>query len=173
LIRIRKARMSDVEKMQDLINHHAKAGRMLARSLLELYENLRDFYVASEGGKLLGTAALHTSWEDLAEVKSVSVAEGRQGSGLGRKLVEHCLAEAAALGVGRVFALTYVPGFFEKLGFTRIERSELPHRVWAECLRCPEFPDCGEIAMMRALPRKRRSRRLRKAGKPAKNSRRG
>ena len=165
MIRIRKARMSDVEKMQDLVNHHAKAGRMLARSLLELYENLRDFYVAAEGGKVLGAAALHTSWEDLAEIKSVAVAEGRQGSGLGRKLVEHCLAEAAALGVGRVFSLTYVPGFFEKLGFTRIERTELPHRVWAECLRCPEFPDCGEIAMVQDLPKKRRPVRRSKAKK--------
>ena len=161
MIRIRKARMADVEKMQDLINQHAKAGRMLARSLLELYENLRDFYVAAEGGRVVGAAALHTSWEDLAEVKSVAVADGRQGQGLGRKLIEHCLQEASALGVPRVFVLTYVPGFFEKLGFRRIERSELPHRVWAECLRCPEFPDCGEIAMIREIPRKRRNGRAR------------
>jgi amino-acid N-acetyltransferase len=165
LIRIRKARMADVEKMQDLVNFHAKAGRMLARSLLELYENLRDFYVAAEGGRVVGAAALHTSWEDLAEVKSVAVADGRQGQGLGRKLVEHCLQEAASLGVPRVFVLTYVPGFFEKLGFQRIERSELPHRVWAECLRCPEFPDCGEIAMIREIPRKRRHAPRR--GRPA------
>ena len=169
MIRIRKARMADVEKMQDLVNFHAKAGRMLARSLLELYENLRDFYVAAEGGRVVGAAALHTSWEDLAEVKSVAVADGRQGQGLGRTLVEHGLQEAASLGVPRVFVLTYVPGFFEKLGFRRIERSELPHRVWAECLRCPEFPDCGEIAMIRNIAKKRRNGR----GRRKKRARRG
>jgi amino-acid N-acetyltransferase len=155
--------MGDIEKVHALINHHAKAGRMLARSLLELYENVRDFFVAAEDGKILGAAALHPFWEDLAEVKSAAVLESRQNQGVGRKLVGHCLAEARALGFGRVFVLTYVPGFFEKLGFRRVERSELPHRVWAECLRCPEFPDCGEIAMILDLPKKRRvvHRRLR------------
>jgi amino-acid N-acetyltransferase len=155
--------MADVEKMHGLINHHAKAGRMLARSLLELYENLRDFYVAAEGGRILGTAALHLSWENLAEIKSVSVADGRQRQGLGRRLVEHCLKEASDLGVERVFVLTYVSSFFEGMGFSRIDRAELPHRVWAECVRCPDFPDCGEIAMIRPIPRKRRNVRRRRA----------
>lgn len=162
-MRIRKARMGDVEKVHALINVHAKAGRMLARSLLELYENLRDFFVAVENRRVLGAAALHLSWENLAEVKSLAVAEGRQGQGIGRKLVEHCLTEAVELGVGRVFVLTYVTGFFKKLGFTRVERAELPHRVWSECVRCPEFPDCGEVAMIRDLPAKRRNGRRRAA----------
>jgi amino-acid N-acetyltransferase len=153
--------MGDVERMHDLINLHAKAGRMLARSLLELYENLRDFYVAAEDGRLLGSAALHLSWENLAEIKSVAVAESRQGQSIGRRLVEHCVQEAVELGVGRLFVLTYVTGFFEKLGFRRVERAELPHRVWSECVRCPEFPDCGEVAMIRDLPAKRRGGRRR------------
>jgi amino-acid N-acetyltransferase len=164
--------MADVEKMHGLINQHAKVGRMLARSLLELYENLRDFFVAAEDGRILGTAALHLSWENLAEIKSVSVLDGRQREGIGLRLVEHCLKEAADLGVERVFILTYVPTFFERLGFARVDRAELPHRVWAECVRCPDFPDCGEVAMIRTIPRKRRGVRRRR-GPSRRRGRRG
>ena len=154
-MKIRKARMGDVEAMHELINRHAKKGRMLARSRMELYENLRDFFVAAEKRQVFGTAALHISWENLAEVKSVSVCETARRDGVGRRLVRACLREASKLGARRVFALTYVPDFFETLGFSRIDRSELPHRIWAECVRCPEFPDCGEIPMAVDLPRRR------------------
>ncbi len=153
-LKIHKARMGDVEAMHELINRHAKRGRMLARSRMELYENLRDFFVAAEKRRIFGTAALHISWESLAEIKSVSVCETAQAKGVGRRLVRACLREAAKLGARRVFVLTYAPEFFEALGFERIDRSELPHRIWAECVRCPEFPDCGEVAMAVALPRR-------------------
>jgi amino-acid N-acetyltransferase len=153
-VKIRKARMDDVEAMHELINRHAKRGRMLARSRMELYENLRDFFVAAEQRRVFGTAALHISWESLAEIKSLAVCETAQTKGVGRRLARACLREAGKLGVHRTFALTYVPEFFEKLGFARIDRSELPHRIWAECVRCPEFPDCGEIAMALELPRR-------------------
>ncbi len=154
-MKIRKARMGDVEAMHELINRHAKRGRMLARSRMELYENLRDFFVAAENRRVFGSAALHISWESLAEIKSVSVCETAQDSGVGRRLVRACLREAVNLGVRRVFVLTYVPEFFEKIGFGRIDRAELPHRIWAECVRCPEFPDCGEIPMAVELPKRK------------------
>lgn len=161
-MKIRKARMTDVESVHELINRHAKAGRMLARSRMELYENLRDFFVAAERRKVHAAAALHLCWENLAEVKSLAVREAHQGAGIGRRLVRACLREAARLGVSRVFVLTYVPGFFEKLKFKRVDRSELPHRIWAECVRCPEFPDCGEVSMVVEL-----------AGRPSPRARTG
>ncbi len=165
-MKIRKARMGDVEAMHALINRHAKRGRMLARSRLELYENLRDFFVAAENRKVHGAAALHISWESLAEIKSVAVCDGAHRNGIGRRLVRACLKEAAGLGARKVFVLTYVPAFFEKLGFGRIDRAELPHRIWAECVRCPEFPDCGEIPMAVELPRKKNGgRRAARKGK--------
>ncbi|MHC4915234.1 MAG: N-acetyltransferase [Planctomycetota bacterium] len=154
-MKVRKARMGDVEAMHELINRHAKKGSMLARSRMELYENLRDFFVAAEKRRVFGTAALHISWESLAEVKSVAVCETAQTKGLGRRLLRACMREAAKLGARRVFVLTYVPDFFEKAGFKRIDRADLPHRIWAECVRCPEFPDCGEIPMAVDLPKRR------------------
>jgi amino-acid N-acetyltransferase len=171
-LRVRKARMGDVEAMHELINRHAKRGRMLARSRMELYENLRDFFVAARNRRVYGTAALHISWESLAEIKSVSVCETAQRDGVGRRLVRACLREAAKLGARRVFVLTYVPEFFERLGFARIDRSELPHRIWAECVRCPEFPDCGEISMAVNLPKRKNSAgRTRAAGSGKKGGR--
>ena len=165
-MRIRKARMGDVEAMHALINRHAKRGRMLARSRLELYENLRDFFVAAENRKVHGAAALHISWEGLVEVKSVAVCDDANRSGVGRRLVRACLKEAVQIGARQVFVLTYVPEFFEKLGFGRIDRADLPHRIWAECVRCPEFPDCGEIPMAVELPRKKNGgRRAARKGK--------
>lgn len=176
-MKIRKARMGDVEAMHELINRHAKRGRMLARSRMELYENLRDFFVAAEKRRIFGTAALHISWEGLAEVKSVSVCETAQTRGVGRRLVRACLREAPKLGAHRVFALTYVPDFFEKLGFERIDRSELPHRIWAECVRCPEFPDCGEVPMAVTLPKRKngnsRTRPVAARGKKKGRAKRG
>jgi amino-acid N-acetyltransferase len=169
-LRIRKARMGDIESVHDLINRQARQGRMLARSRLELYENLRDFFVAAERRRVHGAAALHISWENLAEIKSVAVSEESRGSGVGARLVQACLREASKLGASRVFVLTYVPEFFEKLGFARIDRSELPHRVWAECVRCAEFPDCGEIPLAREV-RVRNGRRGRRRRAPVRTGR--
>jgi len=171
-LKIRKASMGEVEAMHELVNRHAKRGRMLARSRLELYENLRDMFVAVEKGKVLGTAALHISWENLAEVKSVAVCQTVHGRGIGRKLVKACIEEARALNLHRIFVLTYVPEFFGKLGFKIIDRADLPHRIWAECVRCPEFPDCGEIPMALRIGGRASSRSLTKkaasAGKTSK-----
>lgn len=145
---IRKARIHDVPDMQKLINFYADRGDLLPRSLNQLYEDIRDFYVVEEGGCIAGTCALHVNWGDLAEVKSLVVADEFQGRGLGKRLVEACLDEALSLGVSRVFALTYKPEFFEKLGFRLIDKSELPHKVWSECVNCVKFPNCGEVALI-------------------------
>ena len=145
---LRKARIQDVKDIQKLLTHYASKGDMLSRSLAELYECLRDFYVAEEDGKLLGTAALHIVWEDLAEVRSVAVAEDAGRRGIGSNVVRACIEEARELGLKRVFCLTYRPDFFGTFGFRVVDKSELPHKVWGDCMKCVKFPDCDEIAMI-------------------------
>src|SRR5512145_494375 len=147
---IRKARMGDVKAIQKLIADYARKGDMLPRSLAEIYENLRDYFVFVDGedGDVAGSAAIHIMWEDLAEVRSLAVAEGRMRRGVGTQLVEACISEAIVLGVTRVFALTYKPEFFEKLGFRKVDKSELPHKIWSDCLKCSKFPDCDEVALV-------------------------
>ncbi|HLJ53787.1 MAG TPA: N-acetyltransferase [Chthonomonadaceae bacterium] len=148
---VRKARTSDAVAMQRLINGYADRGAMLHRSLSELYENIRDFYVVEAAGAVVGCAALHVSWKDLAELKSLAVAESCQGRGYGKRLIRACLEEAEAIGLSRVFALTYVPVLFVKAGFQEVDRSMLPRKVWTECVYCPKFADCSEIAVLYAI----------------------
>jgi amino-acid N-acetyltransferase len=144
---IRRARIPDAKAIHKLLMIYAKDGMMLSRSLSEIYEAIRDFYVFESGGSVVGTVCLHICWEDLAEVRSLAVAGGEEGRGVGRRLVEACLDEARQLGLKKVFALTYKPGFFGKLGFHEIEKSELPHKIWGDCMKCVKFPECDEIAM--------------------------
>ncbi len=144
---IRKATIDDIKYTQELINFYAKKDQMLPRSLNELYENIRDFFIYEEDGKILGCCALHIAWENLAEVKSLAVSEASQKKGIGAMLVKQALEDAKKLKVKKVFALTYVPEFFEKLGFKRIEHAELPHKIWSECIKCIKFPDCAENAL--------------------------
>lgn len=148
---VRKARVGDIKQIQALVNSFAREDLMLPRSLNELYENLRDFWVAQERGRVIGCAALHISWEDLAEIKSVAVAPNRQGRGIGRELVSACLAEAKDLGARQVFVLTYKPAYFRKFGFRRISHERLPHKIWAECINCCKFPDCQEVALLKKI----------------------
>lgn len=145
---IRKARMGDVKGIHKLLTTYAGKGEMLSRSLSELYEALRDFYVFEEEGAVLGVSALHIVWEDLAEVRSVAVAEGAGRRGIGTQVVGACLDEARALGIKRLFCLTYKPDFFATFGFRMVDKSELPHKVWGDCIKCVKFPDCDEIAMI-------------------------
>jgi amino-acid N-acetyltransferase len=144
---LRKARIPDVKIIHKLLLSYAQQGLMLSRSLAEIYEAIRDFYVLEENGEVVGTVSLHICWEDLAEVRSLAVAGGRTGQGIGRILVQACLEEARQLGLKKLFALTYQAGFFEKMGFHYIEKSELPQKIWGDCLKCPKFPDCDETAM--------------------------
>lgn len=144
---IRKAKLKDSVEIYNLINHYARDGILLPRSLNSIYENIRDFWVCEIEGRIVGCAALHVVWEDLAEIKSLAVREEYRNMGLGTALVEACLREAEELGVKKVFVLTYAQGFFSKLNFREVEKSKLPHKVWGECINCVKFPACDEIAM--------------------------
>jgi amino-acid N-acetyltransferase len=149
---IRKALIPDVREIHRLLLDYARDGLLLSRSLAELYESLRDFYVYEVDGKVVGTAALNICWEDLAELRSLAVHPEYNGRGVGRELVQACIDEARRLGIRRVFALTYKRVFFEKLGFAVIEKSQLPHKIWGDCMKCAKFPDCDEIALSIDLP---------------------
>ncbi|MBI3953402.1 MAG: N-acetyltransferase [Chloroflexi bacterium] len=146
-----KAALADGAQVQALITHFADAGEMLHRSLAEVYENIRDFWVVRQDGQVLGCVALHVVWADLAELKSLAVREEAQHGGLGGLLVEAVLRDARELGLASVFCLTYRPSFFERFGFQRAAMMELPRKVWTECVRCSKFPDCGEIALVKPL----------------------
>lgn len=148
---IRKAKIQDIKQMQQLINLFAKHDLMLPRSLNELYENLRDFWVAEEHGKIIGCSALHTSWDDLSEIKSLAVQKNKQNKGLGRQLVMACINEAKELGAKKVFVLTYKPNYFKIFGFKKVKHADLPHKIWAECINCCKFPNCQEIALLKTL----------------------
>jgi len=145
---LRKAEIKDVKDIQKLLTHFANRGDMLSRSLSELYEAIRDFYIYENDGRLLGTAALHIVWEDLAEIRSVAVAEDAGRKGVGTELVRACIDEGNSLGLRRLFCLTYKPDFFGRFGFRIVDKSELPHKVWGDCMKCVKFPDCDEIAMI-------------------------
>ena len=148
---IRKAKIKDIKEIQKLINCFAKLDLMLPRSLNELFENLRDFWVIEENKKIIACAALHISWDDLVEIKSLAVAKNKQGKGLGKALLSACLNEAKQMGAKKIFVLTYKPQFFKKFGFKRVKTSELPHKIWAECINCPKFPNCQEVALLKKL----------------------
>ena len=146
---IRKARMEDVKQIHQLLKYYADEKLLLARSISSLYDHLRDFVVFdSNGGRIDGVCCLHICWEDLAEIRSLAVDQAAHGKGIGSQLVQSCLQEAADFGISRVFTLTYQPGFFRKLGFADIDKRELPHKIWSDCLHCTMFPDCDEEALM-------------------------
>lgn len=144
---IRKASVGDVPRIKELIDDHKEEGFMLPRPLSELYENVRDFFVVVEEGEIHGCVGLHVVWGDLAEIKSIVVNHQGRSRGWGKALVQECLKEARAMQIKRVFALTKIPNFFLKLGFDVLDKSELPHKVWAECIKCHKFPKCDEIAV--------------------------
>jgi amino-acid N-acetyltransferase len=147
--------MGDIKKIYKLLQYFSDKDLLLGRSLSSLYDQLRDFNVfvvkneedpAQE--KLVGACALHICWENLAEIRSLAVTDEYHGTGVGRQLVTKALAEADSYGITRVFTLTYQPDFFKKLGFSDIDKSELPHKVWSDCINCSKFPDCNEEALI-------------------------
>lgn len=151
-MKYRKAKITDVEPIHALITDHAEKGLMLARPRTMLYESLREFTVAEAQGQVVGAGSLHIIWEDLAEIRALAVAPGYAKMGIGRSLVNMFIEEARELAIPRVFALTYQQGFFEKCGFKVVAKESLPQKVWKECVNCPKFPNCEEIAMIADTP---------------------
>jgi amino-acid N-acetyltransferase len=145
---IRKAKLSDSEAMHKLVNYYAKKGLMLPRSRSALYEYIRNYSVMEDGGEVIGLGALSILWSDLAEIRTLAVKESHAGQGIGKKLVDHFLAEAKELGINQVFTLTYQTAFFEKCGFKTISKDNMPHKIWKDCLNCPKFPNCDEVLMV-------------------------
>jgi len=148
---VEKAKAADIPQMHRLINSFAEKEQMLHRSMSELYENIRDFFVIRQGEQVVACAALHVSWSDLAEIKSLAVTENNQNQGLGTRLVEACLVEAREVGIPTVFCLTYRTNFFERFGFFKVDKMELPRKIWSECYKCPKFPNCDEVALIHHL----------------------
>ncbi len=140
--------MDDVPAIHGLITHHAELGRMLFRSHTDLYEHLRDFLVWEEDGRVTGCCAVELVWRDLAELKSLAVAEERRGHGIGTQLVKAAEAEARRLGLAQLFALTRERAFFERQRYHVVPKETLPHKVWTDCVRCPVQANCDEIAVV-------------------------
>lgn len=147
-MRIRKAKITDIKQIHKFVNEFAKKEEMLPRALNELYEGIRDFFVYEEDGIIKGVCALRILWEDLAEIRSLAVRKEYQRLGIGKSLIKRCLKDAKNLGIKKVFALTYQPEFFKKLGFIEIDKAKLPHKIWGDCLKCPKFPECDEHAVI-------------------------
>ena len=151
LLTVRKAAMRDIRPILELINGYAAKGTMLSRTEFELSEAIRDFIVVTAGKELLGCGALHFYSPTVAEIRSLAVDERAKTQGVGRKLVEALAAEADQYELDAVFAFTYVPEFFKKVGFDQVERGALPLKAWKDCVRCPKFQACDEIAVLRVL----------------------
>ena len=150
-IDIRSATVADAERILRLVNELAAQQVMLPRSPASVIENIRDFVVAEVEGNFAGCAGLHIVWTDIAEIRSIAVDPAHQKLGLGRRMAEQLITDADRLGVASVFCFTYVEGFFRKLGFDVVEHAALPHKVFNDCMNCPKFHACDEIAMLRVL----------------------
>ena len=149
---IRKALIKDAKSIQEIINKYAAEGKMLARSLNDIYESIRSFFVyEDEQGFIRGCCSSEIFWEDVAEIRSLAVSKEVLGKGAGKDLVYSCMADVKSLGIKKVFALTYIDGFFTNMGFKIISRDSLPHKVWKVCINCPKFPDCDETAVEKEL----------------------
>jgi len=150
-ITIRKATIGDSGPILKLVNELALQQILLPRSPASVIEHIRDFFVATHDDKLIGCGALHVVWSDLGEIRSIAVDPKAHKGGIGRKLVDAMVSEAVVLGIPKLFAFTYVQGFFEKVGFEVVPHGNLPHKVFNDCLHCPKFTACDEIAMQRVL----------------------
>jgi len=148
---IRPATISDAAAIRELVNGYAERGLMLHRSLESIYESIRDFLVCKDGGGICGCVAVSVFWRDLAEVRSLAVADGHRGAGVGRELMQAAIESAKALGIARLFALTYEAEFFQRMGFRVVEKDALPAKVWRDCIYCPKADACDEIAVLREL----------------------
>ncbi len=145
---IRKAKIKDAQIIKSILDDYAKQRKLLARSLQHILENIRDFQVAELDNKVIGTCSLKISTLELAEVKSLAVLPNNLKAGIGSMLLNSVLEEGKILGINKFFALTYVPEFFYKHNFKEINKEELPHKIWTECVHCPFFPNCNETAVI-------------------------
>jgi len=148
---VRKAVSGDVPAIRRIVNRFASRGAMLPLSLNQIYERLRDFWVVEENGRVVACGSLRVIWKELGEIRSLAVLPRSQKHGYARLLIEAIVKEAASLGIEKLFVLTYVPRFFEKFGFQVVQRQKLPHKIWFDCINCPKFPRCDEIAMIRRV----------------------
>lgn len=148
---VRRAKIKDVPQLVKMVNQYAAKGEMLARSLSQVYNSIRDYVVIEDNGQVIACGALHVVWENIAELRTVAVSPGRTGQGLGRQIVEYLIQDAYELALPQIFTLTYKPAFFEKFGFVRVDKKELPHKAWQDCLNCPKFPECDEVALIRPM----------------------
>jgi len=151
---IRKAKIKDIKAIYELLQMYGDRGELLPRPLSRLYDHLRDFLVYTDEGneRVIGCCALQFCWEGLAEIRSLAVHPQHQNQKIGAKLVEAALAEAVTFDITKVFTLTYQPDFFKKFGFSKIDRNDLPIKIWGDCLLCVKFPDCDETAMIKEIP---------------------
>ncbi len=147
-IKLRQALPSDADGIRELVNPMAADGLLLPRSLSSIYDNIRDFRVLADGERVVGSAALHICWKDIAEIRTLAIAEEIRGQGWGKALVEDCIKEVAALNLPRVFTLSFTPEFFRHLGFSEVDKESLPQKIWKDCIHCPHFPDCKEVALI-------------------------
>ncbi|MBI5229085.1 N-acetyltransferase [Candidatus Micrarchaeota archaeon] len=145
---IRRAKVKDAVEIKKLIDSYSADSKTIPRPLSYIYSNIRAFFICEEKGRIVGCCSLCVVWKDLAEVKSLAVAKGFQGRGIGTKLVKRCLKEARELGVEKVFALTMIPSFFERFGFKRVSMKKLPEKVFGECINCVKYPHCDEKAVL-------------------------
>lgn len=150
-ILVRKAKLKDADSIRKIVNKFAEEGKMLPLSLNQIYERIRDFSIIEKNGKIIGCGALKIIWKDLGEIRSIAIKRKFQKKGYGKKLVEKLLEEAKELEIKKIFVLTYNPNFFSKFEFERIQKSKLPHKIWVDCINCPKFPRCDEIAMLKIL----------------------
>ena len=158
-VSFRRATVLDIPALLSLINTYASQQIMLPRTEFEMAENIRDFVVAYAGNVLIGCGALHFYSPVSAEVRSLAVNPQHKSGGVGRAIVESLEREARENDLETVFAFTYVPGFFRKLGFEEVHRDDLPLKAWKDCLKCPKFQCCDEIAMVKTLRAATRSDR--------------
>ena len=146
-MKVRNAKVADVDTIHALITHYAQLDRMLFRSKAYIFDNLQMFSVAQIGKKIVGCCALQVIWADLAEIKSLAVANRYRKKGIGNALMKNAVRQAEELGVGKIFALTLEPKFFEKTGFAVVEKKTLPMKVWSDCAKCPKQDNCDETAV--------------------------
>lgn len=151
---VRRAKIKDVPQLVKMVNQYAARGEMLPRPLSQVYNSIRDYVVIEQQGQVVACGALHVVWDNIAEVRTVAVAPDKIGQGLGRKIVEYLIEDAYQLELPQIFTLTYKPAFFEKFGFNRVDKKQLPHKAWQDCLNCPKFPECDEVPLVKLLAKR-------------------